>query len=150
MHHGASNLLFAAFGPSWRAKAPAALGYSRRTVQRWAAGTVCMPVDVRQRLERLLATAAQSRAIERWRSAEHQRVDELAEEWTAAASNAMTQLRRMAIEDGRSPRSRGGRPRKRPRSAVGPTPIPAARVRPPPAPRAAAAYRLVPAASVGR
>jgi hypothetical protein len=31
------------FGPQWRQKAPLALGYSRRQVQRWAAGTAQPP-----------------------------------------------------------------------------------------------------------
>jgi hypothetical protein len=117
IQQGAANLLFAAFGPVWRAKAPAALGYSRRSVQRWVTGEVRLPPAVRHLLERLLAAAAQSRAIERWRLAEHQRIDAATEEWRTAASNAPTRLRLIAIEDERNPPPRVGRPRKRRRLA---------------------------------
>ena len=116
MQQGARNLLFAVFGPSWLAKAPAVLGRSRRSVQRWATGEVRLPLAVRQRLEREAGVRATPAEIERWALAQHERIDATRDEWMAAASALRTRLKLMAIEDQRHP-PRIGRPRKRRRLA---------------------------------
>jgi hypothetical protein len=138
---GVDLILYGAFGPRWRSIAPAALRCSRRSVQRWTAGTVRLPAAVRELLEFLVPTNA---AIDRWARAEHERVEAMKAEWEAAAGNLRTRLKQMAIEDERNPPSRGGRPKKRqPKPPWLPRParVPAA------APEAidAKAYRLRPA-----
>jgi hypothetical protein len=105
---GTSNLLFAAYGPKWRKIAPHALGCSRRTVERYAAGQRIPPAVQR----RLSATIVRPGAIECWARDKHERIDAIEAEWLAAASNLRTQLRQMAIEDERNP-PRVGRPKKR-------------------------------------
>jgi hypothetical protein len=137
MQQAASSLLFAVFGPPWRAKAPDALGRSRRSVQRWAAGEVRMPRAVRQLLEREAATRATLAQIERWALAEHERIDAIRAEWLALASELRTRLKLMAIEEARHPPRGPGRPRKRRRLALSerePPRIRPARLRIPSAP----------------
>jgi hypothetical protein len=117
---GTGNLLFAAYGPKWRKIAPHALGCSRRTVERYAAGQHLPPAVQR----RLAATIARPEEIELWAMTEHERIDAIKAEWLAGASNLRTQLKQMAIEDERNP-LRVGRPRKRrpvPRQLVIPLP----------------------------
>jgi hypothetical protein len=117
MQQGASDLLFAVFGPSWRTKAPAALGRARRSVQRWATGEVRLPPAMRQLLEREAAVRATPAEIARWARVERERIDATQAEWTAAASALRTRLKLMAIEDQRHPPRGPGRPRKRRRLA---------------------------------
>jgi hypothetical protein len=71
-------LVTAALGPGWSNKAPAFLGYSKRTVQRWLQGGRPMPFRVIRTLEDKLVQRIKSlpalEAEERQRAAERRQV----------------------------------------------------------------------------
>jgi hypothetical protein len=105
-----ADVIQAVFGRDWRRSAPAALGCSRRTVQRWVSGETGAPRRALALLERL-ALAARS-DIERWKGEQHQRINNEACERLAAAGQACTWAKLLAVRAEREPPRKVGRPRK--------------------------------------
>jgi hypothetical protein len=115
-----ADVLFGLFGPEWRQRAPAALGYSRRQVDRWVSGVAQPPRRVWVLLGRRTATAQSD--IEVWARRQHAQIDETVQQRLAAASGTITALKLLGIRYERNP-PRVGRPRKHPvRSAPAQTP----------------------------
>jgi hypothetical protein len=104
------NVILALFGPDWRQRAPALLGYSRRQVERWLAGEARMSRRVLVLLRDQHALTA-PRRIEQWRRREIERIEIEAAQWLDDAAQAETALRLMIIRVGRLPPPRVGRPR---------------------------------------
>jgi hypothetical protein len=71
---------------------------------------VRLPPAVEELLQRRLPRPRKRERSSAGRSAEHQRIDELADEWATAVRNAATQFRLIAIEDKRNPPPRTRRP----------------------------------------
>jgi hypothetical protein len=90
-----ADVLLGLFGPQWRQKAPSALGYSRRQVQRWASGAVKPPRRVWILLGRRALTVSSD--IDAWAEREHERIDEAARQRLAAATGAVTVLKLLGV-----------------------------------------------------
>jgi hypothetical protein len=106
-----ADVIQAVFGRDWRRNAPAALGCSRRTVQRWVSTERRAPRRALVLLKRRAAAAGSD--IERWKREQHQRIEEEARKRGGAAAAAVTWSQLLLIRDQREPRPRVGRPRKK-------------------------------------
>jgi hypothetical protein len=103
-----ADVLFGLFGPQWRQKAPLALGYSRRQLQRWVSGVAQPPRRVWILLGRRAVTARSD--IEAWAEQEHERIDEAARQRLTAASGALTALKLLGIRELRRSRPADAEP----------------------------------------